>query len=89
MICSNVLPESVSHAQSPRDLAESPESPMDAFSEVLSGVKLRGAVYFTADFSAPWGLTVPASNVMTARMAPGADHLILYHLVLEGGPLLS
>ncbi len=62
---------------------------MDAFSEVLSGVKLRGAVYFTADFSAPWGLTVPASNIMTARMAPGADHLILYHLVLEGGALIE
>ncbi len=62
---------------------------MDAFSEVLSGVKLRGAVYFTAEFSAPWGLTVPAANVMAARMAPGAEHLILYHLVLEGGALIE
>src|SRR5271156_4071544 len=62
---------------------------MDAFSEILSGVRLRGAVYFTAEFSAPWGLTVPASNIMTARMAPGAEHLILYHLVLEGGALIE
>ena len=28
---------------------------MDAFSEILSGVKLSGAVFFTAEFSAPWG----------------------------------
>jgi AraC-like DNA-binding protein len=62
---------------------------MDAYSEILSGVRLRGAVYFTAEFSAPWGLTVPASNIMTARVAPGAEHLILYHLVLEGGALIE
>ena len=62
---------------------------MDAYSEILSGVRLRGAVYFTAEFSAPWGLTVPPSNIMTARVAPGAEHLILYHLVLEGGAVIE
>ena len=62
---------------------------MDAYSEILSGVRLRGAVYFTAEFSAPWGLTVPASNIMTARVAPGAEHLILFHLVLDGGALIE
>ena len=57
---------------------------MDAFSEVLSGVKLNGAVYFTAEFSAPWGFTTPASKMMAAKVAPGAAHLVLYHLLLEG-----
>ncbi len=57
---------------------------MDAFSEVLSGVKLNGAVYFTAEFSAPWGLTTPAANAMAARLAPGAEHLVLYHLLVDG-----
>jgi hypothetical protein len=28
---------------------------VDAFSEILSGVKLNGAVFFSAEFSAPWG----------------------------------
>ncbi|MGH9773278.1 MAG: cupin domain-containing protein [Candidatus Acidiferrales bacterium] len=58
---------------------------MDAFSQILSGIKLNGAVYFTAEFSAPWGLTTPASNAMAARVAPEAEHLVLYHLVVEGG----
>jgi AraC-like DNA-binding protein len=58
---------------------------MDAFSQILSGVKLNGAVYFTAEFSAPWGLTTPAANTMAARIAPGAEHLVLYHLVVDGG----
>ena len=61
---------------------------MDAFSEVLSGVRLNGAVFFTAEFSAPWGFSPPASKIMAAKIAPGAAHLahlVLYHLVIEGG----
>ena len=57
---------------------------MDAFSEILSGVKLSGAVFFTAEFSAPWGFSTPASRVMAAKVAPGAAHLVLYHLMIEG-----
>jgi AraC-like DNA-binding protein len=57
---------------------------MDAFSEILSGVKLNGAVYFTAEFSAPWGFSAPASHVMADTFVPGAAHLVLYHLVVEG-----
>src|SRR5579863_7040988 len=62
---------------------------MDAFSEILSGVKLTGAVFFTAEFSAPWGVSTPASRQMAARVAPGAAHLILYHLVVEGGATIT
>jgi AraC-like DNA-binding protein len=58
---------------------------MDAFSQVLSGVELKGAVFFNAEFSAPWGLSQPASSVMAAKIAPGAEHLVLYHLVIDGG----
>src|SRR5882757_8941507 len=57
---------------------------MDAFSEILSGVKLNGAVFFSAEFSAPWGFSTPESNVMAATIAPGAAHLVLYHLVIDG-----
>ena len=35
---------------------------MDAFSEVLSGVKLKGALFFSAEFSAPWALSTPRSQ---------------------------
>jgi hypothetical protein len=52
---------------------------MDAFSEILSGVKLNGAVFFTAEFSAPWGFSASGSKVMAATIAPGTAHLILYH----------
>ena len=62
---------------------------MDAFSEVLSGVKLTGAVFFSAEFSAPWGMSTSEPKVMAARVAPGAEHLVLYHLVIEGGALIE
>jgi AraC-like DNA-binding protein len=57
---------------------------MDAFSEILSGVKLSGAVFFTAEFSAPWGFSAPASKVLAEKVAPGAAHLVLYHLLIDG-----
>jgi AraC-like DNA-binding protein len=57
---------------------------MDAFSEILSGVTLSGAVFFSAEFSAPWGISMPASSIMAARLAPGASHMVLYHLLVDG-----
>src|SRR5437868_15154940 len=62
---------------------------MDAFSEILSGVKLSGALFFTAEFSAPWGFSTPASNTMAAMLAPGAAHLVLYHFVIDGAALVQ
>ena len=62
---------------------------MDAFSQILSGVKLNGAVFFNAEFSAPWGYSTPPASVMVATHAPGAEHLVLYHLVIEGGAFIE
>lgn len=62
---------------------------MDAFSEILSGVKLNGAVYFNAEFSAPWGVSAPESHAMAATIAPGAEHLVLYHLLIEGRAVIE
>lgn len=62
---------------------------MDAFSEILSGVKLSGVVFFAAEFSAPWGFTMPASSIMAPRLAPGASHMILFHLLIEGRSVVA
>ncbi len=37
----------------------------------------------------PWGFSMPAANVMAARIAPVAEHLVLYHLVVEGGAVIE
>lgn len=66
---------------------------MDAFSEILSGVKLNGAVFFSAEFSAPWGFSAPATNtpnnVMVTEFGAGAAHLVLYHFVIDGGAVVE
>ena len=57
---------------------------MDAFSEVLSAVKLKGALFFNAEFSAPWGFTSPRSDSLAPALLPGTEHLIIFHLLIEG-----
>src|SRR4029079_15144363 len=67
---------------------------MDAFSEVLSGVRLKGAMFFSAQFSAPWRLSTPHSRMLASKLAPSAQHVVIYNFVvdvsarsrLEGGP---
>jgi hypothetical protein len=72
------------HARASPSLAQSATTSMDAFSEILSGVKLHGAVFFSAEFSAPWGFSAPAAITYANDLAPGAEHLVLYHLLTNG-----
>jgi AraC-like DNA-binding protein len=57
---------------------------MDAFSEVLGGVHLKGAMFFNAEFSAPWRLSTPHCRTLAPAVEPGAEHLVIYHFVVEG-----
>jgi hypothetical protein len=50
-----------------------PES-MDAVSEILKVVKLSGALFFNADFSAPWCVASSESSQIAPLLCPGADH---------------
>src|SRR5215468_7792319 len=83
------LAEADHFARRPKNFAESPEERMDAFSEILSGVKLSGAVFFNAEFSAPWGFSTPPANVVADEFAPSTAHLVLYHFVIEGGAIVQ
>jgi AraC-like DNA-binding protein len=73
----------------PDSLADRPEDTMDAFSEILSGVKLNGAVFFSAEFSAPWCFSSPASHTLAPLLAPGAPHLVIYHFVIDGAAFVQ
>src|SRR6266851_4310531 len=83
------LMEADSFARGPGNFAESPKDRMDAFSEILSGVKLNGAVFFSAEFSAPWGFSTPASNMLADEIAPGAAYLVLFHFLIDGGAFVQ
>jgi Cupin len=55
---------------------------MDAFSEVLSGVRLKGALFFSAAFSEPWRLSTPHCRELT--LVPNPPQMVIYHLVVDG-----
>jgi AraC-like DNA-binding protein len=58
---------------------------LDVLSEVLKAVTLNGAVFFNAEFSAPWSFRSPPSRAIAPHVGCGAGHVILYHLVVQGG----
>ena len=57
---------------------------MDVFSEILRGLVLKGALYFNAEFSAPWGFNTPPAPELAELLAQDAPHLVIYHFLVEG-----
>lgn len=57
---------------------------MDVLSEVLKVVKLQGAMFYNGEFSSPWSFCSPPSHTVAPYVAPGARHVIIYHLLTEG-----
>ena len=53
---------------------------MDVLSNVLGAVRLTGAVYMEVSARAPWVAATPP----VAEMGPHFEHVIAFHLVMEG-----
>jgi AraC-like DNA-binding protein len=72
----------------PDHLAGTPESTgdcVDALSDVLRIVRLTGAVFLDAEFTAPWCIGEPAGVDVCVEHMPDAQHVVIYHLLTEGG----
>jgi hypothetical protein len=57
---------------------------MDVLSEVLGAVKLEGAFYFNAEFSAPWCISSSGASGMAPYVSPNPGHVIIFHFLTEG-----
>jgi AraC-like DNA-binding protein len=57
---------------------------MDVLSEVLRVVRLQGAVFFNAEFTAPWCLYSARSADAAPVLSPAGGHLIIFHFLTEG-----
>jgi AraC-like DNA-binding protein len=57
---------------------------MDALSDVLRAVRLKGAIFFDVHASDPWAAETPAGNQIVGRMFPAAENLICYHAITHG-----
>jgi len=57
---------------------------MDVLSTVLKTVKLEGAIFYNAEFSAPWSFRSPPSCLVAPYVSPEPRHVIIYHLLTHG-----
>jgi len=58
---------------------------LDALSDVLRLVRLTGAVFLDAEFTAPWCIGEPSGVEVCVEHMPQAQHVVIYHLVTQGG----
>ncbi|HEU4531519.1 MAG TPA: AraC family transcriptional regulator [Steroidobacteraceae bacterium] len=57
---------------------------MDALSETLRVVRLVGAIFINAKFTAPWCYQSPCADTVADFLEPGAERVMIFHLVTEG-----
>src|SRR5262245_44538935 len=56
-------------------------SPMDALSDVLRIIRLKGGVFLHAEFTAPWCVFAQIAREDCGSLLADAEHLVLYHYV--------
>jgi AraC-like DNA-binding protein len=62
---------------------------MDVLSEVLSAVRLEGALFFHGEFSAPWCFSSSGAAGIEPYLKPPVRHLIMFHFLIEGRAYVS
>jgi AraC-like DNA-binding protein len=73
----------------PKELTDRPEisrsgPPLDLLGDVLSRVRLVGAIFLRGEYTAPWAYESPPSVELTRLLGSRADRLVLFHLIAEG-----
>lgn len=57
---------------------------MDALSATLRVVRLVGAIFINARFTAPWCYQSPSAESAAPLLEPGADRVVIFHFITEG-----
>ena len=57
---------------------------MDALSETLRVVRLVGAIFINARFTAPWCYQSPHADSAAPLLEPDAERVVIFHLITEG-----
>src|SRR2546421_9084755 len=57
---------------------------MDALSDVLKSVRLEGALYINAEFTAPWCVLSKFGLASVRARLAGAEHVLFFHFLTEG-----
>jgi AraC-like DNA-binding protein len=57
---------------------------MDALSDVLKSLRLEGAVYLNAEFTAPWCVKAEYGLASVRQRLAGAEQVVFFHYFVEG-----
>jgi AraC-like DNA-binding protein len=72
----------------PAFLRETPELPimpvMDALSDALRVLRLTGAVFLDAEFTAPWCVVSHGGSVPGSPLLSGGPNIVFFHVLTEG-----
>lgn len=57
---------------------------MDVLSDLLRNLRLSGGLLFFSDYRVPWAVACPPSELIAPALVPGAERLVIFHIVIEG-----
>lgn len=57
---------------------------MDVLSDVLRVIRLSGAIFFNAEFTAPYAIASPPPPRLAARLLPVTECLAIFHVLVQG-----
>jgi AraC-like DNA-binding protein len=75
--------------ETPSEMIETPSRGATAaatglLSDVLARIRLTGALFLKGEYSSPWAFDSPGSCVLAELLSPGAERLIVFHVVRKG-----
>ena len=57
---------------------------MDTLSGVLKSIRIEGAVFLDAEFTAPWCMRGRYGMTSVKQQLAGAEHVVLFHFLTQG-----
>src|SRR5213593_4885295 len=67
-----------------RAMNERTRAPVEPLNEALERLRLEGAIFLRAEYTERWALDGQGGPFFAAMMHPGAERLILFHVVASG-----
>src|ERR1041384_4193850 len=65
-------------------MSEQRSAPVEPLNEALERLRLEGAIYLRAEYTEGWALADQGGPFFAGLMHPGAERLILFHVVASG-----
>jgi AraC-like DNA-binding protein len=72
-----------------RSMNERTRPPVEPLDEALERLRLEGAIFLRAEYTERWALSDQGGPPFAAMMHPGAERLVLFHVVASGRCFVS